>query len=435
MKTDHKPMPQPVNSALSGMSVVFMWENYPLTENGVGGASPLAYSHLEALVYARCAVHLVQLLTKAGIGDVRENPTSANVYGKVADQVASYTPLDGQQAQVRQGRGARHWQALRDPVAYEAATYPSFFRTALQQVVKQHQPQLIWAEHLQPAALAVTAKLGVPICYSHHDWKWKIKQLRAQTQPTNLKERLHYRAVKRAEETLLQRVDRVVTGSATEAESLRLLRKDGVRYFPITYHPVALPDPVVHDPPRIVHLGGMGTTASRQGLLRFLEVVWPQLEAALQPKPALWVVGKTAGIPADFKERLVKAGAVCTGFVSDLSSVLRPYDLHIIPWEYDTGVRTRMPVAMNYAQVLLATRAAVAGLPEARHEENCMLADRLEEMGPHLLRVYKDSALRKRLGDQARATFEQSYTQPAVQPSFDQFLEALVQLPREKRGS
>jgi len=140
--------------------------------------------------------------------------------------------------------------------------------------------------------------------------------------------------------------------------------------------------------------------------------------------PELWIVGSLNGLDDGLARQLKRAEAHCTGFVEDLRTVLRPYDLHVIPWEYDTGTRTRLPVAFNHAQVVLATRASAACLPEARHGENCVLVDRLAEMAEPLAALAGDAARRRDLGAAARATFLHAFTREARQGAFDTFIRA-----------
>jgi glycosyltransferase involved in cell wall biosynthesis len=165
----------------------------------------------------------------------------------------------------------------------------------------------------------------------------------------------------------------------------------------------------------------MGTTASRQGLERFFDLVWPELG---KPRPELVAVGDLTAAPAKLQALLAKV--TCTGHVKDLTTVLRPFDLHIIPWEHSTGTRTRVPVAFNHGQVVVAVRAAVACFPEARDEENCRLVDRLELMAPVIQELMRDGDQRERLGRAARQTFERAFTRHILRSRFAAVLAAVL---------
>lgn len=91
----------------------------------------------------------------------------------------------------------------------------------------------------------------------------------------------------------------------------------------------------------------------------------------------------------------------CTGYVKDLDKVLRPYDLHFIPWEHNTGQRTRLVQAFNHRQVVVAVRDSVACFPEAKDGENCRLVERLDQMSGVLKELARDPVQREYLRSEA----------------------------------
>ena len=103
--------------------------------------------------------------------------------------------------------------------------------------------------------------------------------------------------------------------------------------------------------------------------------MWPVLK---DTGVELEVVGDLTGASLELQQHL--RSVKCVGFVKDLRSVLRPFDIHIIPWEHNTGQRTRLPLALAMSQVVVSTKAAVACYPEAVDGINCRLLDTLDEM-------------------------------------------------------
>jgi glycosyltransferase involved in cell wall biosynthesis len=213
----------------------------------------------------------------------------------------------------------------------------------------------------------------------------------------------------------------VVSGSVTECQQLRALGCRSVAYIPVAYAPVISNGYHTTGTPRIVHLGGLATTANRVGLERFFDVVWDTLPADCRD---LWVIGDLSMASPALMRRL--GTVTCTGHVNDLTSVLRPYDLHIIPWEHDTGQRTRLPLIFNYRQVVIAVRAAVAGFPEVRDGVNCRLVDRLDQMGSVIRELMNDEPQRRRIGQAARRTFDESFTRQALLPRYEAIIESAL---------
>jgi glycosyltransferase involved in cell wall biosynthesis len=285
--------------------------------------------------------------------------------------------------------------------------------SVLAPMIRQLRPDLIWAHHFAPAQVAVLQH-EVPVVWSHHDWLHRIKALRNR--------RAIDEDVKRAEEHVARRVARAVTGSYVELNELRQAGCAHVDYIPVTYAPVdgslvRSPDA----PVRVVHLGGLQTTATRDGLERFLDVVAPRLTTP----DALLVVGDLAGASDGLLGKL--QNVTCTGFVDDLVGVLQPFDLHVVPWEHTTGQRTRVPLALNFGQVVVSTRDAVSGFPEMRDGENCRLVARLDDMAGVINELMDRPDERRRLGTAARDTFEQHFSRAAVLPRYRAVLDAMRQ--------
>jgi glycosyltransferase involved in cell wall biosynthesis len=285
-------------------------------------------------------------------------------------------------------------------------------RSYLEKLIEMHRPDFIWAQHFQPTLVA-TRQRNVPVVYSHHDWLYRIKALR-HGRPEDAAQRTQ-------EHEVVRRCNAAVCGSATERGELIAAGCPNVAYLPVSYKPVPVDMGALDtNSPRLVHLGGMGTTANREGLRRFFEIVWPLVsELGL----SLDVVGDLSGSSDCLMASLNRAN--CLGFVPDLSTVLRPGDIHVIAWEHNTGQRTRFPLALNHGQVVVATRASVACFPEARDGENCRLVPRLEDMAVVLKELVADKNQRQRLAISGRDTFLRSFTREAMLPRYEELLESL----------
>ena len=281
----------------------------------------------------------------------------------------------------------------------------------MRRLLRKTTPHFIWAQHFGPAQVALLQS-DVPVVYSHHDWLYRIKALATGT-PQN--ERLRTN-----EEQVARRAAVVVSGSAVECQELTALGCKEVHYLPANFAPVAWDSSLkASNLPRIVHLGGFGTTATRLGMERFLSVVWPSFTAS---GIELLVVGDLNGASPQLRRAL--ENATCTGYQPDLAEVLRPYDIHVIPWEHATGQRTRLPMAFNYGQVVVATRAGVMCYPEAVSDVNCCLVNDLREMPRAIAELIARPELRERLGRNARATFERCFVREQLLPRYEAAIDA-----------
>lgn len=278
-------------------------------------------------------------------------------------------------------------------------------------LVKDVKPHFVWAQHLASAQIALLQR-NTPVVYSHHDWIYKVKYIDSDI-PAHTRSR-------RIEENATRAASGVVSGSMVECGQIRQIGCKNVHYIPLAYAPVKKVAKM-NGSPRVVHLGGLGTTANRIGLERFFDVAFDKLGL---PKERIWMIGDLSKASEKLKGHL--QNVTTTGHVQDLDYVLRPYDIHIIPWEHDTGQRTRMVCAFNYGQAVVAVRKAVSCYPEARHGENCILVDSLDEMPAVIGQLMGNTELRKKIGENARRTFMTHFTREALLPSYRRVVETVT---------
>ena len=109
----------------------------------------------------------------------------------------------------------------------------------------------------------------------------------------------------------------------------------------------------------------------------------------------------------------------------DLSKVLHPQDIHIIPWEHNTGTRTRLPLVLNYEQVLVATKESVKAFPEIINNQNALLCNTLEEMKTEITELIQNSERIKALSKAGKETFFNKFTVESQIEKMKIFIEKL----------
>jgi glycosyltransferase involved in cell wall biosynthesis len=392
------------------MKCLYIVSNGEITPNGRGGGSAIYYDQLMSLRQSGCEVHLWHLATGRSRLSFEENRNSdTKTWNEVEGACSSVQLTTVEETPSLSKR-------LHDRLVAAIHLTPLVARwdyiKELRRLVNKIQPDFIWAHHVEAATLS--AQVGhTPFIYFHHDWLYRILALR-DNRPVN-------RHLQRREESISKSAFSVVTGSVYERRQLIELGCKRVHYIPVTYEPVSVDmSEQSLGRPHLVHLGGMGTTANRMGLSSFFDKAWPRLRA---DGFSLDVIGDVDRAPKALQIELGKVN--CVGFVTDLSSVMRPYDIHIVPWDFPTGQRTRVPLAMNYGQVIVACRLGVAGFEELQSEQNCLLVDSVEEMPSALRRVAEDMQLRLRLGKAAKETFQNSFTRERVVTRYKSVVEEL----------
>lgn len=397
------------------MKCLYSVSGGPITPNGSGGGCAVYYAQLMALTDLGVEVVLWHQATPLERRDFEEwTRNDPDIWKEVQSRCSSVelSTISPSYSVWHRARNRFH-KMFRS----EKALPPENIRLEFLRHLQRVRPDFVWAQHVAPAMVA-TSQETVPVIYSHTDWLFRIMALRS-----GGSEDLHRKA---QEYGLVKRIFSAVSGSATECQELTAAGCKYVHYIPVSYAPVSLDWSRFSATPRLIHVGGMGTTANRVGLMRFFEVVWPDLQG---DGVDFEVIGDTSSAPEPLKAML--AGVRCTGFVKNLVTVLRPGDLHIFPWEHNNGQRTRLPLAFNHGQVVVATRASVACFPEARDGENCRLVSQLADMAGIILELRRDREQRIKLAENARRTFEQSFTRSALLP---RYAEVLAEVQSQSRS-
>ena len=229
---------------------------------------------------------------------------------------------------------------------------------------------------------------------------------------------------KRAEEKVAHRSNTIIAASEAEAHEVRRMVRAEVYTVPATYRSVPEPSdnakPIT--PVRIVHFGRLMTRANVMGLQDYLTYIAPKLPREWE----LHVIGSYKTADPQLVHRLQQAGARLWGYVEDLTEVLRPFDIAVIPYCHNTGERTKLAQLFNHAQVVVAHQNAVKGTNYVKSGENCLVLPSLDAFPKALIRLANDPSLRKRLGLAAKTTFERELTLQAQMPMFREAIASVM---------
>ena len=165
--------------------------------------------------------------------------------------------------------------------------------------------------------------------------------------------------------------------------------------------------------PKILLVGHKRGTATLAGLSLFAEVTLPILEERLGLEGfEVHVIGRYEP-PADVAKKLARPSVRLRDFVEDIETEFLTADVFLVPTPIELGIRTRIIFGWSFGCCVIAHQVSALGIPEMRHEENALLAQDGAGLAEAILRALGDPALRQRLGEGGRQTYEQWFT-PAV---------------------
>jgi glycosyltransferase involved in cell wall biosynthesis len=414
------------------MKCIFLFSNAPLSPN-FSGAGSRSLNSFAALCKLGVDVHVWRFLSENTREQVlahekKESESNARSHSQAAEwSDIPYTPVP-----LYSSRSELLYRALLHPIDLTFCE-AVLLREKFLRKVKEVNPDFIWAEGGSAAALVAGSRIALPWVYAHFDMYFRILKLRqkAQKRTPHLSEQIRMWALQRGETYIIRSASTLITGSQTEAEALRALGSRNVYLIPTMYEPATINMSLERRPtsPRIFHLGSLRTTANYLGLMAYLEKVQPRLDSLCNESSGellrLHIIGDTAGAKPELLDRLKKHGAHFYGHVDDLKTILHPFDIVIIPYEHDTGTRTKLPLMFNYAQVVVTTQAAVAGSPEVRQGKNCIVLPNVESFTDVLSNLVHDNERRVKIGLSARQTFDSEFTIDSQLQKFSQALHHL----------
>jgi glycosyltransferase involved in cell wall biosynthesis len=153
-----------------------------------------------------------------------------------------------------------------------------------------------------------------------------------------------------------------------------------------------------------------------QGYLYFVKRVLP-LVRSRHPSFRLQVTGYCS-------ERVApEENIILSGFVPDLEAVYESARFVVCPIFGGTGQQVKIVEAMARGVPVVALRAVAERSP-IRHEINGLVADNAEEFAEHVCRLWDDTGLCRRLGDEARKAVAAESSNSHVTDALASMLEA-----------
>ena len=201
-----------------------------------------------------------------------------------------------------------------------------------------------------------------------------------------------------------------------------------------TYHlgddrQLALPDLRFTDTrEKLMYVGFLGWEPNVQGLLWFIEQVWP-LAKARHPDLRFDIVGK------DPDRRLQEAvaasdGIVLRGFVNDLQEIYRDSRVSVAPLLFGSGMKVKVLDAMARGMPTVTTSVGAEGIA-VEHGRHLMVTDDPPAMADSIHTLLTDPELWERLQQHSRALVAERYTWRQL---FNQMHRAIDLAMRSKGG-
>lgn len=174
-----------------------------------------------------------------------------------------------------------------------------------------------------------------------------------------------------------------------------------------TYQPgiaIERPFAFIHQPLSLFHIGSMEWQANEQGVLWFLQKVWPLL-LVLYPQAKFHLAGK--GLSKS-DPRFFQTGVINHGEVPDAEDFMQQHGIMIVPIQAGSGIRIKTLEAMALGVPVVSTTVGAQGL-DVTHTQELMLADQPEEFAQAIAQLLSNPALAQQTATQALIYVEQHH--------------------------
>ncbi len=157
----------------------------------------------------------------------------------------------------------------------------------------------------------------------------------------------------------------------------------------------------VHKPLSVFHIGSMEWDANVQGVMWFLQKVWPRI-LLLEPQAKFHLAGK--GLKKE-DPRFFQTGIVNHGEVEDAEDFMQSHGVMIVPIQAGSGIRIKSLEAMALGVPLVSTSVGAQGLQISSGTE-LIIADDPENFAKGVIELLSDPMQSQAMTEKARAYVE-----------------------------
>ncbi len=254
-------------------------------------------------------------------------------------------------------------------------------------------------EHAIWQRLARTERRGIRRALLELEWR-KMRRIEA-------------RACRDAALTIaVSEADRALLAErAPEAEISSIPTGVDTTYFA----PAATPE----RPASLVFTGSMDWYPNEDAVLHAIDAILPAVRAEV-PEVSLTVVGRSPS--PRLCEAAARAGVRVTGTVDDVRPFVAEGAVSIVPLRVGGGTRLKIFEALAMGKAVVSTSVGAEGLP-LMPGEHYLAADTPADFARAVVRLMRDAALRRRLGEAGRRLVEARYSWAETARRFEALLE------------
>lgn len=301
------------------------------------------------------------------------------------------------------------------------------FRSTVENLLASEHFDILFCDFLH-AAVPMLGSSFKPKVVFEHNVEFQLRKRKWEVEKHLLRKMVfgsEWRKTRPLEAQVCRSFDHVLTVSDHDQQTIR--QEFGVN------HVSTLPTGVDTDffcpraypsvPGRLVFVGSMDWDPNEDGIVWFLESVYPLIRRAV-PKASLVVVGRNPS--SRLRAIAAKLPAVeVTGAVPDVRPYLSQAEVAVVPLRVGGGTRIKIPEAMAMGKPVVSTPIGAEGLPFLNNREIC-LAEGPEDFASSVITLLARHDLRNVIGKAARGVVENKHNWENVVDQLEECLNQVI---------
>lgn len=185
------------------------------------------------------------------------------------------------------------------------------------------------------------------------------------------------------------------------------------------------PSKTEQEPFSIVFTGAMEYLPNNDGMIYFLEAIFPIIQKRV-PQAKVYVVGKN---PPPALRKYQSDSVTITGFVEDVRPYVDQAKVFVVPLNMGSGTRLKVVEALAMKKPVVSTSIGCEGI-DVENEKHLLIRDDPAAFAEAVISLFEDRDLRERLITNGYELVKQHYDWSVIGQSIDQALSDLISQKR-----
>lgn len=156
--------------------------------------------------------------------------------------------------------------------------------------------------------------------------------------------------------------------------------------------------------PSLFFLGGLDWIPNQEGLLWFLNEVWPQLNKEF-PDSAFYIAGRN---PPSWMSNINSPNVSIVGEIEDAHAFMQSKAIMVVPLLSGSGLRIKIIEGMAMEKAVVSTSIGVEGIP-AEDDVHLCIADAADVFAEKIAHCIRNKAFYDQLGQNGRILIENQF--------------------------